>query len=110
MVERTVKEVKVYEEKGLQFLSIRYLVEDDTSIKEFHFPKVRFPIEYADLNIDHDYGLLGSTTRYDAVNLVLPTEELAYKPVTQHFMSMAAPRDIKKLSTHAKSFQKKQRK
>lgn len=74
MVGRTVKEVKVYEEKGLQFLSIRYLVEDDTSVKEFHFPKVRFPIEYADLN--HDYGLLSSTTRYDAVNLLLPTEEL----------------------------------
>lgn len=30
----TVKEVKIYEEKGLQFLSIRYLVEDDTSVKE----------------------------------------------------------------------------
>lgn len=74
MFERTVKEVKIYEEKGLQFLSIRYLIEDGTSIKEFHLPKVRLPIEYADLN--HEYNEAGINGRYDTVNLVLPMQEL----------------------------------
>lgn len=74
MLDRTIKEVKIYEEKGFQFLSIRYLIEDDTSVKEFHLPKVRLPIEYADLN--HEYNQLGSNTRYDTVNLVLPGKEL----------------------------------
>lgn len=74
MVNRTVKEVKIYEEKGLQFLSIRYLVEDDTSVKEFHYPKVRFPIEYAELE-DYTPSICGRA-QYNTVNLVLPMKEL----------------------------------
>lgn len=73
MTRQTVKEARLYEENDNFYLDVRYEIEDQHSIKEIHIPKVRIPLEFA--NIENTWeSVYGGTA--ESTNLVLPHKNL----------------------------------
>lgn len=52
MFDQKVKSAYLYRDEGKFYMNIRYEVEDDNGIKEFHIPKVRIPLENAILTME----------------------------------------------------------
>ena len=74
MTRRTVKEAHLYEENDSYYLDVRYEIEDQQCIKEIHIPKVRIPLEAADL--EHTWqSVYGGTA--ESTDFVLPYKNLS---------------------------------
>lgn len=68
-----VKNAKLFRDGGHYFLDVRYETEDDEKVMEYHFPRVRLPIEYADvMNVDYHHDDL----RKPQYQLILPRKAL----------------------------------
>lgn len=73
MTRQTVKEARLYEENDNYYLDVRYEIEYKDCIKEIHVPKVRIPLEFANIENTWEsvYGGVAETT-----TLVLPSKDL----------------------------------
>lgn len=84
MTRQTVKEARLYEENDNFYLDLRYEIEDADQIREVHIPKVRIPLEFA--NLEHTYesvyrGMSETTT------LSLPYKDLGCYRGTAWFLN-----------------------
>lgn len=69
-----VKNAKLFlSEGGHYFLDVRYETEDSEKVMEYHFPKVRLPIEYAE--IEQSLSVINSAEPSE-IKLVLPWADL----------------------------------
>lgn len=50
MEKKIMKDVQLYEENEKYYLDLRFIIENDKNITEYHVPKIRLPIEFADLS------------------------------------------------------------
>lgn len=84
MTRQTVKEARLYEENDNFYLDVRYEIEDQHSVKEIHIPKVRIPLEFA--NIENTWeSVYGGTA--ESTNLVLPYANLGCYPGNAWFLN-----------------------
>lgn len=68
-----VKNAKLFlSEGGHYFLDVRYETEDAEKVMEYHFPKVRLPIEYAEI----EQSLFSNSECPADIKLVLPWADL----------------------------------
>lgn len=74
MFDQKVKYAYLYRDEGSYYLNIRYEVEDDNNIREFHIPRVRIPLENAPLititpePLEYDF----KTFMYDNKKIISP--------------------------------------
>lgn len=68
----TVKNAALYNLNGVWYMDIKYLVEDDSRVIEYHIPKVRIPIEHALVLRNIDFN----DPRHSSYILELPDRDL----------------------------------
>lgn len=84
MTRQTVKEARLYEENDNFYLDVRYEIEDQHGIKEIHIPKVRIPLEFA--NLEHIWeSVYGG--KVETTELVLPYKNLVCNPGKAYFLN-----------------------
>lgn len=76
MFDQKVKYAYLYRDEGSYYLNIRYEVEDDKEIREYHIPKVRIPLEMSSLIVDNYGAYEESANKCSDVYLKLPSERL----------------------------------
>lgn len=76
MFDQKVKSAKLFKDIDMYYLDLRYVVEDDEEIREYHIPKVRIPLELSSLIIDNYGPYEESANKCSDVYLKLPSERL----------------------------------
>lgn len=71
MIQQTIKSAELYEENSKYYLDLRYVIENQNEIREYHIPKVRLPIEFAQMESETH------CTGDDHLYLKLPDQKLA---------------------------------
>lgn len=72
----TVKHARAYIEDGLWYLDLVYQCESDTVLKEIRIPKVRLPIEYAQVDIAYHQDFKDDEQLSIESKLMLPNRYL----------------------------------
>lgn len=81
-----VKNARLFlSEGGHYFLDVRYETEDAEKVMEYHFPKVRLPIEYAET----EQSLFSNSECPADIKLVLPFDDLPCYKGTATFVREA---------------------
>lgn len=76
MFDQKVKSAKLFKEIDMYYLDLRYVVEDDKEIREYHIPKVRIPLEISSLIVDNYGSYEESANKCSNVYIKLPSERL----------------------------------